>query len=393
MSPPINNHHQPASGKTCLITGGAGGLGKAIASQFLKGGANVIICDINAERLEKASTELAAVLSDGGGKGEGGGASGRFKAVTADITSADAVQRLYHQIVGDFRTLDILVNNAAVMDRFEPVADLEMDLWDRVLAVNLTAPMLLSKLAVRLMLEKADPSAFYRDKGIRCNALAMGLMLGTNIDDAFRDDCHQEGQQMVMDVLSGTKPRSCDVEDVASFLHLLPSSSSSSSTMNVVHPSQAPPEYQRVAWMADTCKLLMGIGWTANYIGMIYKSLRDDTYAMSLMALCCNFAWEVTYAIIYPFGSHLEKTVHYTGLLLNCGVMYTAVKNAPAEWTHAPLVRRHVRLIFVVCVAGWTSAHVALAAQVGPSLAQAWIALSRAFEGVVVSAVILEERS
>ncbi|RCI09427.1 hypothetical protein L249_3754 [Ophiocordyceps polyrhachis-furcata BCC 54312] len=403
----MSHNQQPASEKTCLVTGGAGGLGKAIATAFLEAGANVIVCDINAERLSQTSTELAKL--------------GSFTAVAADITSADAMQRLCRQIIGDFRTLDILVNNAAVMDRFDPVADLDMDLWHAVLAVNLTAPMLLSKLAVRLMLEKPDPSgciiniassaakagaayttskhgiigltkstaAFYGDKGIRCNALAMGVMLGTNIGDAFQAECHREGQQKVMDLVSGTKPRSCHVQDVASLCVSLSCGPGWNlvngsviavdhgprhQTMNVVDPSQAPPEYQRVAWMADTCKLLMGIGWTANYIGMIYTSLQHDTYAMSLMALCCNFAWEVTYALIYPFGSRLEKSVHYSGLVLNCGVMYTAVKNAPREWTHAPLVQRHVRLIFVLCLAGWTSAHMALAAQLGPLLAQAWSA-------------------
>ncbi|EKJ68993.1 hypothetical protein HYE68_002698 [Fusarium pseudograminearum] len=121
--------------------------------------------------------------------------------------------------------------------------------------------------------------------------------------------------------------------------------------MEVADPSRAPPEYKDVAWIADTCKLLMGIGWTTNYVGMIYKSLKDETYAMALMALCCNFAWELTYALIYPFGSDLE-----------------------IEWGHSPLVLRNLPLIFIICVSGFMSGHVALAAQVGPSLAQAWSA-------------------
>ncbi|KAH7151408.1 integral membrane protein [Fusarium sp. MPI-SDFR-AT-0072] len=144
--------------------------------------------------------------------------------------------------------------------------------------------------------------------------------------------------------------------------------------MDVADLSRAPPEYKDVAWIADTCKLLMGIGWTTNYVGMIYKSLKDETYAMALMALCCNFAWELTYALIYPFGSDLEMYVHFSGLMLNCGVMYTAVKNAHREWGHAPLVLRNLPLIFIICVAGFMSGHVALATQVGPSLAQGWSA-------------------
>ncbi|KAH7044071.1 integral membrane protein [Macrophomina phaseolina] len=144
--------------------------------------------------------------------------------------------------------------------------------------------------------------------------------------------------------------------------------------MNIVPLSQAPPEFLEVAWLADACKLLMGVGWTANYVGMIYKSIKDRTYGMALMPLCCNFAWELVYALILPFDSGVEKWVHVTGLAFNCGVMYTAIKFAPGEWAHAPLVQRHLTWIFIASVAGWMSAHLALAAQLGPSLAQAWSA-------------------
>ncbi|KAF6842706.1 hypothetical protein CMUS01_02834 [Colletotrichum musicola] len=141
--------------------------------------------------------------------------------------------------------------------------------------------------------------------------------------------------------------------------------------MNVADISRAPPAYHDVAWIADACKLIMGLGWTTNYVGMIRKSLKDDTYAMALLPLCCNFAWELTYAIMYAFGSSLEKWVHLSGLALNCGVMFTAVKNAPREFAHAPLVQRNLRLIFLLAIAGFASAHLALALQVGPELGQA----------------------
>ncbi|KAK6215656.1 hypothetical protein QIS74_08675 [Colletotrichum tabaci] len=154
--------------------------------------------------------------------------------------------------------------------------------------------------------------------------------------------------------------------------------------MNVADVSQAPEAYRDVVWIADTCKLIMGIGWTANYVGMIRKSLKDQTYAMALLPLCCNFAWELTYAIMYAFTTSLEKYVHFSGLLLNCGVMYTAVKNAPREWEHAPLVQRNLRLIFVLAVAGFASAHIVLAKQVGPELGQAWSAFSRFFGSLVL---------
>ncbi|KAH7461750.1 hypothetical protein FOMA001_g18869 [Fusarium oxysporum f. sp. matthiolae] len=126
------------SGKTCLITGGAGGLGKAIAIAFLKVGSNVVICDINEERVKQTSAELEGM--------------GSLLAKTVDITKLSEVQQLFDEISSKFVKLDILINNAAIMDRFEPVGDVDLELWDRVLAVNLTAPLLLSKLAVQGML-------------------------------------------------------------------------------------------------------------------------------------------------------------------------------------------------------------------------------------------------
>lgn len=140
--------------------------------------------------------------------------------------------------------------------------------------------------------------------------------------------------------------------------------------------SRAPPAFQEVAWICITCKALMGVGWLTNYLGMIYKSNQEKTYGMALMPLCCNFAWELTYALVYPFQSKLEQYVHTTGLALNCLVMYTAVRYAHGEWAHAPLVQRNLPLLFVVTVAGFVSGHVAFAAQLGPSLAQAWSAFA-----------------
>lgn len=135
---------KPLSGKTCLVTGGAGGLGKVIAARFLEAGANVVICDVNEDRLKQASVELSE--------------KGSVRAITADLASADSIQTLFNEITSNFKTLDVLVNNAGIMDRFDPVGELEMDLWEKVMAVNLTAPYLLSKLAVRKMLDQPEPN-------------------------------------------------------------------------------------------------------------------------------------------------------------------------------------------------------------------------------------------
>ncbi|KAJ6087586.1 hypothetical protein N7467_006500 [Penicillium canescens] len=229
---------QILKGKTCLITGGGGGLGKAIASQFLEAGANVVICDINDERLQQTSTELSP--------------KGPLKAIKTDITNTSEVEALFETLIGAFGKIDVLVNNAGIMDHFDPIGDLDMELWDRVMALNLTAPALLSKFAIRNMLlqENVDgriinivsvagkagwasgaaytaskhglvgltknTAAFYGTKGIKCNALMMGGM-NTNIVDAFKTGMHMEGYQKMTSILESIQAPHVDVDEVAGF--------------------------------------------------------------------------------------------------------------------------------------------------------------------------------
>lgn len=136
--------------------------------------------------------------------------------------------------------------------------------------------------------------------------------------------------------------------------------------------SQAPQEYQDIKPIADLLVLGMGIGWVVNYIGMVYISFKERTYAMSIMPLCCNIAWEVVYCLIYPSKSRLELGVTIAGLVINFMVIYTAITYSAREWSHAPLVERNMPWIFLVGVIGFTTGHLALAAEIGPSLAYSW---------------------
>jgi len=118
--------------KSAIVTGAAGGLGKAM----------VTIVDINQERLDSASSELSA--------------HGEVHAVQADITKEESVKKIFEAAKSKFGDVDILVNNAGIMDKFEPVGDLDKELWDKVIAVNLSAPMLASKYAVGAMEKKGS---------------------------------------------------------------------------------------------------------------------------------------------------------------------------------------------------------------------------------------------
>jgi NAD(P)-dependent dehydrogenase (short-subunit alcohol dehydrogenase family) len=130
--------------KVAIVTGAGGGLGKTIAEEFLKAGAKVVVVDINDERLKAVETELSKL--------------GEVLTLNCNVTNEEAVTKLFADTKAKFGGVDILVNNAGLMDVFDPVGTLEKDRWDRVLAVNLTAPYLLSKAAVNEFLTKESPS-------------------------------------------------------------------------------------------------------------------------------------------------------------------------------------------------------------------------------------------
>ncbi|KAI9728829.1 MAG: hypothetical protein M1834_007216 [Cirrosporium novae-zelandiae] len=136
--------------------------------------------------------------------------------------------------------------------------------------------------------------------------------------------------------------------------------------------STAPPEYQEIEWIANTFVVLMSVGWLVNYIGMVYVSVRDRTYGMAIMPLCCNIAWEAVYGLIHPSKDPIEQGVFLSGLVINFAVIYTAIKFSSTEWAHAPLVERNLPLIFAVGIIVSLTGHLALAAEIGPSLAYSW---------------------
>lgn len=136
------------------------------------------------------------------------------------------------------------------------------------------------------------------------------------------------------------------------------------------HP--VPTAYQPYSRLADLAQLAQGIGWAVNYALMAHASYRDQTYGMSLLPLCCNFAWEITYAVIYPPHNPVERFNVTLYLVLNVFIMAGAVRFAPREWAHAPLVQRNLSFIFAGATLIFLLAHVALAKTVGVGRAANW---------------------
>jgi NAD(P)-dependent dehydrogenase (short-subunit alcohol dehydrogenase family) len=123
------------SGKIALITGAGNGIGRATALRFAQEGAEVIGCDINAATLEETAAALEA-------------AGMHAKLITADITSQDDVEAL---VAASGPRVDVLANVAGIMDFFVPLGDLDDATWHRVLDVNLTGVMRLSRAVLPLM--------------------------------------------------------------------------------------------------------------------------------------------------------------------------------------------------------------------------------------------------
>ncbi len=126
------------SGKVAVVTGGSRGLGRDIALGFAAQGANVAVIST------KYCPEIEKELQDKGVKA---------KSYAFDLSNFSAYDGLIANIVEDFGTIDILINNAGVQRR-HPAADFPMDDWDFVLDVNCKAPFLMCQKVGKIMIEK-----------------------------------------------------------------------------------------------------------------------------------------------------------------------------------------------------------------------------------------------
>lgn len=196
------------TGKTALITGACGGLGKAIAEAFLSEGAQIVVCDINKDLIADFNQTVASAHAD------------RTLVLETNITDDSALDDLFAQALSKFGHLDCVINSAGVMDDFSPAGDMSRATWEKVIGVNLTAPTMITQRAVNHMRETGikgaivniasiaavrgytagcaytvskhgvvgltrNTAAFYGpSSGIRCNAILAGGM-DTNIADDY----------------------------------------------------------------------------------------------------------------------------------------------------------------------------------------------------------------
>jgi NAD(P)-dependent dehydrogenase (short-subunit alcohol dehydrogenase family) len=124
-------------GKVALITGGNRGIGKGIARAFAGEGALLALTARGAEPLHRVAAELT-------------GRGAQVLAVPADLTQEQHVEEVFRLAMDRYGRVDVLVNNAGAFDG-GPLDELPVETWDRVLAINLRAPFLCTRLALRIM--------------------------------------------------------------------------------------------------------------------------------------------------------------------------------------------------------------------------------------------------
>lgn len=156
---------QKLANKTAIVTGAGSGMGKAIAELFAKEGANTVLADINLEALEIVAAQIR----------QAGGKSTVVKVNVADETD---IEKMISAAVETFGTLDVLVNNAGIMDNFKTVTEADDALWDRVLAINLTGPFKASRAAIKIM-EKQE------NGGVIINNASVGGLFGARGGAAY----------------------------------------------------------------------------------------------------------------------------------------------------------------------------------------------------------------
>lgn len=194
--------------KVVVVTGAASGMGLAMAHLFTREGAKVVAGDWNAARLEAAVSGIRA-------------SGGEITPSQGDISNQASAEALIDLAVSTYGRLDVLVNNAGVMDHMAGVGELTDEVWTRVLGINLNGPMYTSRRAVRQMLEQGGGSIvniastaalsggaagaayttskhgligltrstawMYAQRGLRCNAICPGATK-TNIAETMPQD-------------------------------------------------------------------------------------------------------------------------------------------------------------------------------------------------------------
>jgi len=130
-------------GKVAVITGANSGIGEVTAELFSREGASVVLVARRKEKLVEVEARIKA-------------AGGQALSVPGDVTSVEDCRNVFKQTMDTFGKVDILVNNAGIVDNHTQTLKCTDELWDRVIAINLTGTFLFCREALKYMTEAGE---------------------------------------------------------------------------------------------------------------------------------------------------------------------------------------------------------------------------------------------
>lgn len=230
--------------KVVILTGASSGIGEATALRLAEEGAKVVVIARRFEKLkelEKKATDL----------------KGEIYPVAGDMSKDEDIKNAVKVTIEKYKKVDVLINNAGILDRFLSANNMEDEVWEQVMAVNLTGPMKLIREVMPYMLEQKSGNiinvssvgglfgakgglayvtskhgilgmtkhigAIFSDKGIRCNAIAPGT-IKTEIGQSVENP----NMEVLNKVMKSAEvfPVAGEAEDIANIMLFLASEES-----------------------------------------------------------------------------------------------------------------------------------------------------------------------
>ena len=141
------------TGKVALITGGSRGIGKAIASAYVRAGARVFICARGENDVARTVSEIRE-------------ADGNIAGLAGDVGKAEDARRIVDAAVNRYGTIHVLVNNASLLGPRVPIADYPAEEWEEVVRVNLTGVLWITQRILPVMIAQRQGSIINVSSGV-----------------------------------------------------------------------------------------------------------------------------------------------------------------------------------------------------------------------------------
>lgn len=152
------------TGKSVIVIGAGSGIGRATALRCAAQGAKVVVTDIRADGAAAVAKEIEIT-------------SGTALPITGDLSDQTVVDKVIATTVDSFGGIDVLVNNAGIMDGLDVTGDLDDAVWGRGIRINLTAPFLLTPSAL--------PHLLRAGKGAIVNTASAASLRGSAAGTAY----------------------------------------------------------------------------------------------------------------------------------------------------------------------------------------------------------------